>query len=119
VTWLLALSAVVTVLAWTGAEAEPRPCAEASSLLGLFADDPELVDDVCRMALLVSGIPSGPGPRAMKALLDTDILSEVLKSKDPHVLARARAYLAEHGRYTLSSRPAPEPPPTSFRRDRA
>jgi hypothetical protein len=39
----------------------------------------------------------------MKALLDTDILSEVLKSKDPHVLARASAYLAEHGRYTLST----------------
>jgi tRNA(fMet)-specific endonuclease VapC len=39
----------------------------------------------------------------MKALLDTDILSEVLKSKDAHVRERARAYLAEHGRYTLST----------------
>jgi hypothetical protein len=39
----------------------------------------------------------------MKALLDTDILSEVLKSKDRQVLARASAYLAEHGRYTLST----------------
>src|SRR5580692_10672020 len=39
----------------------------------------------------------------MKALLDTDTLSEVLKSKDRQVQARADAYLAEHGRYTLST----------------
>jgi tRNA(fMet)-specific endonuclease VapC len=39
----------------------------------------------------------------MKALLDTDMLSEVLKSKDPHVVARARAYHAQHGRYTIST----------------
>ena len=39
----------------------------------------------------------------MKALLDTDMLSEVLKSKDPHVLARASAYRAQHGRYTIST----------------
>lgn len=39
----------------------------------------------------------------MKALLDTDILSEVLKSKDQHVLARASGYLAEQRRYTLST----------------
>jgi hypothetical protein len=33
--------------------AEPTPplAAPASSLLGLFADEPELVDDVCRMAM--------------------------------------------------------------------
>jgi hypothetical protein len=35
----------------SGAEAEPHPPAEASSLLGLFADEPDLVDEVCRMAL--------------------------------------------------------------------
>lgn len=39
----------------------------------------------------------------MKSLLDTDMLSEVLKSKDVHVLARARAYLADHGAYSLST----------------
>jgi len=39
----------------------------------------------------------------MKSLLDTDILSEVLKSKDVRVLARARAYLADHGAYSLST----------------
>lgn len=39
----------------------------------------------------------------MKALLDTDMLSEVLKSKDRHVLARANAYRAQQGRYTLST----------------
>jgi tRNA(fMet)-specific endonuclease VapC len=39
----------------------------------------------------------------MRALLDTDILSEVLKSKDRNVVTRANAYLAEHGRYTSST----------------
>lgn len=39
----------------------------------------------------------------MKALLDTDMLSEVLKSKDHHVLARANAYRAQHGRFTIST----------------
>jgi tRNA(fMet)-specific endonuclease VapC len=39
----------------------------------------------------------------MTALLDTDILSEVLKSKDRHVQTRAGAYLIEHGHYTLST----------------
>ncbi|PSB35753.1 PIN domain-containing protein [Stenomitos frigidus] len=37
-----------------------------------------------------------------KALLDTDILSEVLKGINLQVLARANAYLEEHGCYTLS-----------------
>jgi predicted nucleic acid-binding protein len=37
-----------------------------------------------------------------RALLDTDILSEVLKKKDPRVLARAERYFAQEGRYTLS-----------------
>ena len=31
------------------------------------------------------------------ALLDTDILSEVLKRKDPRVLSGAQRYLAQHG----------------------
>jgi tRNA(fMet)-specific endonuclease VapC len=39
----------------------------------------------------------------MKALLDTDILSEVLKSKDLNVASRAAAYRATHGRYTFST----------------
>jgi predicted nucleic acid-binding protein len=37
-----------------------------------------------------------------KALLDTDIFSEVLKRIDPSVAARAAAYLAAFGRYTVS-----------------
>jgi tRNA(fMet)-specific endonuclease VapC len=37
-----------------------------------------------------------------KVVLDTDILSEILKGKDATVAARARAYRAEHGRYTLT-----------------
>jgi predicted nucleic acid-binding protein len=39
---------------------------------------------------------------ATRTLLDTDIWSEILKAKDPTVADRARAYTAEHGRYTLS-----------------
>jgi len=39
----------------------------------------------------------------MTALLDTDMLSEVLKAKDRDVLARANAYVAQHGRYTIST----------------
>jgi hypothetical protein len=38
-----------------------------------------------------------------KALLDTDILSEVLKKRDQTVAATAQAYLAEHTRLTLSA----------------
>lgn len=37
-----------------------------------------------------------------KALLDTDILSEVLKGINPQVLARANVYLEAYDRYTLS-----------------
>jgi tRNA(fMet)-specific endonuclease VapC len=37
------------------------------------------------------------------ALLDTDMLSEVLKRKDRHVLAKARQYLAEHERLAFSA----------------
>lgn len=38
-----------------------------------------------------------------RTLLDTDILSEILKRRDANVAAKAVAYLAEHGRLTLSS----------------
>lgn len=38
-----------------------------------------------------------------EALLDTDILSEVLKRKDKRVLANARQYLSEYPRFTFSS----------------
>src|SRR5262245_14511819 len=38
-----------------------------------------------------------------KALLDTDILSEVIKGKDANVVARATAYRQAFGRYTLST----------------
>jgi predicted nucleic acid-binding protein len=37
------------------------------------------------------------------ALLDTDILSEVLKRKDRRVLAKARQYLVEHRRLAFSA----------------
>lgn len=37
-----------------------------------------------------------------KVLLDTDILSEVIKKKDEHVMARAEAYLAAEGHFTVS-----------------
>lgn len=38
-----------------------------------------------------------------EALIDTDILSEVLKAKDSRVLDRARLYLQEHGRFKFSA----------------
>jgi len=38
-----------------------------------------------------------------KVLLDTDILSEVLKGKSAVVTARADAYLAQQGRFTTSA----------------
>ncbi|HEX3657883.1 MAG TPA: type II toxin-antitoxin system VapC family toxin [Pirellulales bacterium] len=38
-----------------------------------------------------------------EALLDTDVLSEVLKRKDQQVLITARQYLAEHQRFTFSA----------------
>lgn len=38
-----------------------------------------------------------------EALIDTDILSEVLKKKDQNVLAAAREYLAEHERLAFSA----------------
>lgn len=37
------------------------------------------------------------------AILDTDMLSEVLKRKDPQVLASARQYLLEHQRLAFSA----------------
>jgi predicted nucleic acid-binding protein len=38
-----------------------------------------------------------------KALLDTNILSEIIKEKDVNVSRRARSYLAQHGRFTFST----------------
>jgi tRNA(fMet)-specific endonuclease VapC len=38
-----------------------------------------------------------------KVLLNTDILSEILKGKNAAVAAKASAYLAEHGRFTTSA----------------
>lgn len=38
-----------------------------------------------------------------RTLLDTDMLSEILKQRDVNVVARAKAYVAEHGTLTLSS----------------
>jgi tRNA(fMet)-specific endonuclease VapC len=37
------------------------------------------------------------------SLLDTDILSEVLKKKNPHVLQSAANYLAQHQRFAISA----------------
>ncbi|MGO9834309.1 MAG: PIN domain-containing protein [Polyangiaceae bacterium] len=38
-----------------------------------------------------------------RALLDTDILSELMKGKDLRVAERGRAYLAANGRYTITA----------------
>ena len=37
-----------------------------------------------------------------RALLDTDVFSEILKKKNPSISGRARAYRAHHGRFSLS-----------------
>jgi hypothetical protein len=37
-----------------------------------------------------------------RALLDTDILSEVLKNRDAAVVREAQAYLVQHGEFTVS-----------------
>ncbi len=39
----------------------------------------------------------------IRCLLDTDILSEIIKGKNPVVTAKAAAYLAVHGRLTTSA----------------
>lgn len=39
----------------------------------------------------------------MRTLVDTDIWSEIFKGKNATVLARASAYLSQHGRYTLTA----------------
>lgn len=38
-----------------------------------------------------------------EALLDTDVLSEVLKARDAEVLAKAQQFLSEHGRLAFSA----------------
>jgi tRNA(fMet)-specific endonuclease VapC len=38
-----------------------------------------------------------------EVLLDTDILSEILKGKDPRVVEAGDRYLDEHGRFTFSA----------------
>jgi tRNA(fMet)-specific endonuclease VapC len=44
------------------------------------------------------------GERVMnRALVDTDILSDLLRGKHPEVQRRAAAYLAEHERLTISA----------------
>ena len=38
-----------------------------------------------------------------RALLDTDMFSEVLKARDQNVVRNARAYRQQFGRYTISA----------------
>jgi tRNA(fMet)-specific endonuclease VapC len=37
-----------------------------------------------------------------RALLDSDIWSEIARDRSPTVSANARAYIQQHGRYTVS-----------------
>jgi tRNA(fMet)-specific endonuclease VapC len=39
----------------------------------------------------------------IRSLLDTDILSEIIKGRDPGVVAKARVYLEQLGRFTTSA----------------
>jgi predicted nucleic acid-binding protein len=43
-----------------------------------------------------------------RVVLDTDILSEITKRKDPVVIGHATAYASEHGRFTFSAITAQE-----------
>jgi tRNA(fMet)-specific endonuclease VapC len=43
-----------------------------------------------------------------RVILDTDILSEIIKRRDPQVLVHATAYASEHGRFTFTSITAQE-----------
>jgi len=43
-----------------------------------------------------------------RVVLDTDILSEIIKRKDPQVVAYASVYAREHGRFTFTSVTAQE-----------
>lgn len=43
-----------------------------------------------------------------RVVLDTDILSGIIKRKDLHVVAHARVYAREHGRFTFTSVTAQE-----------
>ena len=38
-----------------------------------------------------------------RRLLDTDVLSEIIKGKNAAIVARAAAYAAQHGRFTISA----------------
>jgi len=40
---------------------------------------------------------------AMRAIVDTDTLSEILKGRDPNVANKASVYRANQGRYTFST----------------
>ena len=44
-----------------------------------------------------------PNRPVYKAILDTDILSEVIKSKNPIVLQNVNAYLDQHAQLTFTS----------------
>ena len=40
--------------------------------------------------------------RVEKSLLDTDILSEIIKRANPHIIAKANSYLNQFDKYTIS-----------------
>ena len=71
-----------------------------------MADEPELVDQMC---LLTTRVTRPECRQSMsRSLLDTDVLSEIIKGKNTAILARANVYLAEHGRFTTSAVSVPE-----------
>ena len=52
--------------------------------------------------MATSGHSTGPTPDR-RVLLDTDILSEIIKGRDRDVAAHATAYLNEHQQFTTSA----------------
>ena len=77
-------------------------------LLGLFADDPDLIDTVATDAMLSREktpwrVINNGQQTADRSLLDTDILSEVLKARDSNVVTWVTTYKQQFERLTSSS----------------
>ena len=76
------------------------------NIIGLFADQPDLIETVSEEALQArEEIPCGSPVTDVvpKTLLDTDIFSELMRGKNEVVRARADAYLKQHDRLTIST----------------
>ncbi len=81
----------------------PRPPAAAPPLLGAMSDDAAELDEIVAEAMKRRARGPGRPSPVNKALLDTDILSEIIKGFDPNVARNSAAYYQVFGRFTLSA----------------